>query len=814
MTTEHTHGTIVTVPLEEEMKRSYIDYAMSVIVARALPDVRDGLKPVHRRILHAMREQGMLPDRPYKKAARIVGDVIAKYHPHGDAAVYDAVVRMAQDFTLRYPLIDGHGNFGSLDGDPPAAMRYTEVRLSPLAMEVLRDIDKDTVDFQPNFDEEEEEPVVLPARFPQLLVNGSAGIAVGMATNIPPHNLGEVIDGCVMLLDNPEVTDKELFLAVKGPDFPTGATIAGRDGIREAYKTGRGIIKLRAVARIDELSGGRMRILITELPYLVNKARLLERMAELIRDRKVEGVADLRDESDRDGVRVVLELRREANPRVILNQLYKFTQLEETYGIILLALVNGEPKVLSLREMLQHYLEHQRTVIVRRTRYELRKAEERAHILEGLRVALDHLDEVIALIRRSGTPDEARAGLVRQFGLTEVQAQAILDLRLQRLTQLEREKIVEEYQELLKTIEYLRAVLASERMVRSIIKQELLDVRERFADERRTRITSAVDEIDVEDLIAEEDVVITLTHRGYVKRTPASVYRAQRRGGRGVSGAATRDEDFVEHLFVTSTHHWMLFFSDRGLVYRLKAHELPEAGRHARGTALVNLLPLQRHERVQAVIPVREFEPGRYLLFATRQGYVKKTELIGYETSLRATGLVAIKLEDGDALESVRLTDGHRQVVLATALGMVITFDETDVRPMGRATRGVKGITLDEGDQVVAMDVVQPGADLLVVTDRAFGKRTPLEEYRRQARGGKGLKTIRLTHKSGRVVAVRVVRPGDELMAITRGGILIRMPADGIPRYDTRITQGNILMRLEEGDELVDVARVAVGEET
>ncbi|HCW52115.1 MAG TPA: DNA gyrase subunit A, partial [Clostridiales bacterium] len=632
---EHTHGRIVTVPIEEEMKSSYIDYAMSVIVSRALPDVRDGLKPVHRRILYAMREEGMTPDKPYKKSARAVGQVIAKYHPHGDAAVYDAIVRMAQDFTIRYRLVDGHGNFGSLDGDPPAAMRYTEVRLAPLAMELLRDIDKETVDFAPNFDESEKEPVILPARFPNLLVNGSAGIAVGMATNIPPHNLGEVIDGLVALIDDPETDLQRLTGIIKGPDFPTGALILGRDGIKEAYRTGRGVITMRARAQIETVKGGRMRIVVTEIPYQVNKAGLIERIAELVREKKLEGISDLRDESDRHGVRVVIELRRDENPNVILNRLYKYTQMQQTFGIILLALVDGRPRVLNLREILVHYLDYQKEVITRRTRFELARAEARAHILEGLRVALAHLDEVIRLIRSSKDPDTARRGLMERFGLSEKQAQAILDMRLQRLTALERDKIEAEYKELTRTIEYLRAVLASERMVMQIVRRELLEVKEKYADERRTQILSGAvgDDFDVEDLIAEEDVVVTMTHRGYVKRLPAATYRSQRRGGRGVAGMGTREEDFVERLFVTTTHHHLLFFSNRGRVYRIKTHQIPEAGRTARGTAVVNLVPLERGETITAVIPVKELDSGAYLMMATRRGTVKRTGLSEFATA-------------------------------------------------------------------------------------------------------------------------------------------------------------------------------------
>ncbi len=804
-------GRIVPIDIQEEMKRSYIDYAMSVIVSRALPDVRDGLKPVHRRILYAMHEAGNTPDKPHKKSARTVGDVLGKYHPHGDTAVYDALVRMAQDFAIRYLLVDGHGNFGSIDGDPPAAMRYTEARLSRLAVEMLTDLDKDTVDFQPNFDDKEEEPKVLPSRFPNLLVNGSAGIAVGMATNIPPHNLGEVIDGIVMMIERPAVTTRELMQAIKGPDFPTGGLIMGKDGIKEAYETGRGTVRMRGVARIETGAGGKERILISEIPYQVNKAKLIERIAELVRDKKVEGVTDLRDESDRTGLRIVLELRRDANANVVLNRLYKYTPLQQTFGVIMLALVDSKPRVLSLQEMVHYYLFHQRDVITRRTQFELDRAEARAHILLGLRIALDRLDEVINLIRASRTVDEARAGLQQRFGLSEKQAQAILDMRLHRLTGLEREKIEEEYAELLKQIEYLRAVLASDKMIDAIIKKELLDIRQRFADERRTRITAAVNELEVEDLIPEEEVVITLTHFGYVKRLPLDTYRSQRRGGRGITGTLTREEDFVEDLFVATTHHDLLFFTNRGKLYRLKAHEIPEAGRQAKGTAIVNLLQLGTGEKVAAVIAVREAEPDRHLFFATRWGTVKKTKLEEY-ANIRAAGLIAINLEEGDELIGVRLSNGQSEVLLVSAHGQAIRFSEATVRPMGRAAQGVIGMRLDRGDAVVAMEVVDEEADLLVVTDQGFGKRTPLTEYRATGRGGKGIRTIHLTRRTGTLVGVRMVREGDELMIISANGVLIRMQVTDVSRLG-RDTQGVTLMRLDEGDQVMAVARVASKEE-
>ena len=798
--TESSHGRITTVPIEDEVKRSYIDYAMSVIVSRALPDVRDGLKPVHRRILYAMREEGMTPDKPYKKSARVVGQVLAKYHPHGDAAVYDAVVRMAQDFAIRYPLVDGHGNFGSLDGDPPAAMRYTEVRLTNLAVELLRDIDKDTVDFVPNFDESEKEPVILPARFPNLLVNGSSGIAVGMATNIPPHNLAEVVDALVALVDEPETTDlKRIMGIIKGPDFPTGAYILGRDGIKQAYSTGRGIITLRAKTQVETTKSGKTRIIVSEIPYQVNKASLVERIAELVRDRKLEGVADLRDESDRHGVRVVLELRREANPTVVLNRLFKFTQMQVTYGIILLALVDGRPRILNLKECLDHYLAYQKEVIVRRSRFELERAEARAHILEGLRIALANLDAVIRLIRSSKDPETARTGLEREFGLTERQAQAILDMRLQRLTALEREKVEQEYEELSRTIEYLRAVLGSERMVLQIVKRELLDIKERYADPRRTVITSSAvaQDFDVEDLIAEEDIVVTMTHQGYIKRLPADTYRSQRRGGRGVTGMGTKEEDFVEHLFVTTTHHYLLFFTNRGRVYRLKAHEVPEAGRSAKGTAVVNLVPVEPGETVSTVIPVRELAPGSYLFMATRRGTVKKTDLAEFDTA-RRSGIVALGLDEGDELIGVRLVLDGQEVLLATREGRALRFCVDEVRAMGRPARGVKGITLAPEDEVVSMDPVRRGGMVLTISERGLGKRTPVDEYPTHKRGGRGVLNMRVTARTGKVVGILMVEPGDEIMVISGKGTLIRVPVDQI-RLSGRNTQGVAVMRSEEG---------------
>lgn len=801
---EFTHGKILPVNIEQEMKKSYIDYAMSVIVLRALPDVRDGLKPVHRRILYSMSEQGNTPDKPHRKSARVVGDVLGKYHPHGDSAVYDAMVRMAQDFSIRNALIDGHGNFGSIDGDAPAAMRYTEVRLTKLSMEMLRDIEKETVDFRPNYDGTEQEPVVLPSRFPNLLVNGSSGIAVGMATNIPPHNLGEVIDGVVMLIDNPEASAKDLMKAIKGPDFPTGGLIMGREGIKAAYRTGRGTITMRAKARIEKMNNGKMRILVDEIPYQVNKAKLIERIAELVRDKKIDGITDLRDESDRNGLRVVIELRRDANPHVVLNQLYQHTQMQETFGIIMLALVDGEPRILNLRDMLHYYLEHQKEVITRRTRFDLAKAEERAHILEGLKIAIDHIDEVIAIIRRSPNVDTARNRLMERFGLTDRQAQAIVEMRLRQLTGLEREKIEEEYRELIKKIEYLRSVLANEKMVYSIIKEEILEIKKKFADERRTAIMDAVDKFAVEDLIAEEDMVITLTHQGYIKRLPASTYRSQRRGGRGVSAMTTKEEDFVEHLFITTTHHYLLFFTNKGKAYRLKVHEIPEAGRQAKGTAIINLLQLEADEKITAVIPLKDFSGDEYLFMATKEGTVKKTSITEFE-NIRKGGLFAISLREGDELIGVKLTKGDEEVLLSTRQGQTIRFKETEVRSMGRAATGVKGITLEEKDEVIGMDTARDDAYLLVVTSNGYGKRTPLSEYRTTGRGGKGIKTMKMTKRNGAIAGVKVVRDGDEVMLITENGILIRLEVSGISTMG-RDTQGVTLMNVEKGDRFVALA--------
>ena len=802
-------GRVLDVSIEEEMQKSYIDYAMSVIVARALPDVRDGLKPVHRRILWAMHEMGMTHDKPYKKAARVVGEVLGKYHPHGDLSVYDAVVRMVQDFSSRYPLLDGHGNFGSVDGDSPAAMRYTEVRMSRLASEMLRDIEKDTIDFGPNFDDSLQEPLVLPSRIPNLLCNGSSGIAVGMATNIPPHNLTEVLDAVIALIDKPEISTEELMELVKGPDFPTGGLILGSEGIREAYETGRGIITMRAQVRIEENENGKHQILVTELPYQVNKARLLERIAELARERRVEGIADLRDESDKSGLRVVIEVKRDANANVILNQLLKHTQLQQTFGIIMLALVSGRPAVLRLRDLLWHYLQHQKDIVTRRSRFELAKAEARSHILEGLRIALDNLDAVISLIRASQTVDEARQGLMTSFSLSEKQAQAILDMRLQRLTGLERSKIEEEYQELLKTIEYLRAVLSSETMVYRIVKKELSEIRDRYGDDRRTIIAAEEGDFAVEDLIAQEDTVIAITHGGYIKRVPVTAYRSQHRGGRGVTAIQTKEEDFVEHLFVTTTHHYILFFTSRGRVFRLKVHEIPEMGRQARGMAMVNLVQVDPGESVTAVIPVKDFEGGGYLFMATRKGFVKKTPVQDF-VHLRRTGLAALTLSEGDELISVCLTDGSSEMVLATATGMCLRFSEGDVRSMGRTARGVRGIHLKAGDEVVGMERAVEGRDVLVVASDGLGKCTALSEYRPRSRGTRGIKTIELSRPKGRarMVGFRVVSDTDEVMLISNQGIAIRLPVSDI-RKTGRVARGVTLIRLGEGQVVVALATVA-----
>ena len=799
------------IAIEDEMRSSYLDYAMSVIVGRALPDVRDGLKPVHRRILYGMNEMGLAHNRAYRKSAKIVGEIMGNYHPHGDAAIYDTLVRMAQDFNMRYPLVDGQGNYGSMDGDPPAAMRYTEARLTKLAEEMLADIDKETVDFVPNYDESRVEPVVLPAKVPNLLVNGAGGIAVGYATNIPTHNLAEVIDGLLLLLENPDVTVAQLMKKIPGPDFPTAGFIYGTEGIKKAYETGRGLLTLRAKVNIEsDERTDRERLIVTEIPYQVNKANLIEKIAELVQDRRVEGIADLRDESDRDGVRIVIELKRGEVPLVVLNNLYKHTQLQTTFGVIMLALVNNRPEVLNLKQILSAFIDHRREVVVRRTSFELRKAEERAHILEGLKIALDNLDAVITLIRRAQSPDEARSGLMQRFTLTEIQANAILDMRLQRLTQLERTKLVEEYREVLKQIEYLRSVLGSEALVRKIIKDELVEIREAYKDERRTQIVKEDAEISIEDLIAEEEVVVTISHAGYIKRNPVSLYRAQRRGGKGKIGMGIKEEDFVETLFTASTHDSLLFFTDAGKVYWLKVHEIPEAGRAAKGKALINLLALKSDEKVTATVPVKEFREDRYVVMATRQGVIKKTELSAFSNP-RQGGIIALSLDEGDKLIGVEITDGQREILLGTKQGITIRFKEDDVRPMGRTAHGVRGITLEEGDEVIGMETITPDSttSILTVTEGGYGKRTPVTEYRVQGRGGKGIISVKTTERNGLAVGFLQVRDGDEIMLMAAKGKILRCRVDDI-REIGRNTQGVRIIELEgEDDRVVAVARLA-----
>ena len=801
---EFGEGKILPVNLEQEMRNSYIDYAMSVIVSRAIPDVRDGLKPVHRRILYAMQEAGMTPGKPYKKSARIVGEVLGKYHPHGDSSVYDAIVRMAQDFSMRYMLADGHGNFGSVDGDPAAAMRYTEVRMSRISELMLQDIDKETVDFTPNYDESLKEPTVLPSKFPELLVNGTSGIAVGMATNIPPHNMNEVIDGVLMLIDNPDATAEELMTVIKGPDFPTGGLIMGTAGIKSAYSTGRGQIKMRAKANIETMSNGKPRIIVTELPYQVNKARLIEKIAELVRDKQIEGITDLRDESDRSGMRIVMELRKDINPDIMLNQLYKHTQMQETFGVIMLALVENQPKVLTLKQVLHYYIKHQEDVITRRTRYELAKAEARAHILEGLNIALDHIDAVITTIRESRTADIARTALMEGFSLSEKQAQAILDLRLQRLTGLEREKIEEEYQEILKRIEWLKSVLADEWKIMEIIKEELTEVKRKFGDERRTNITHDMSEIDIEDMIADDDVVISITHRNYIKRIKLDTYRRQNRGGTGVNGMPTKEDDFVENLLITTNHHTILFYTNKGRVYYLKAYQIVEASRTAKGTALINLLKLDKDEKVSAVIQVRDYDPDKYLFMATKMGVVKRVSLSDFNTS-RKIGVIAISLQEDDELIGVKITNGQQKIMLGTKNGMAIAFEEDQVRVMGRVARGVKGIRLTPGDEVVAMDSLKEDADVLTVTECGLGKRTTIDQYTVQHRGGKGLINLKVTEKTGKVIGMAVVQEDHELLLITEGGVVLRTSISGISQIG-RNTQGVIIMKPSEGDKVSSMA--------
>jgi DNA gyrase subunit A len=789
--------------IEEEMKVSYLDYAMSVIIGRALPEVRDGLKPVQRRILYAMFREGLLPGKKYSKSAGVVGEVLKKYHPHGDSAVYDALVRLAQDFNMRYPLVDGQGNFGSVDGDPAAAYRYTEAKLARIAEELLADIDKETVDFTPNFDETTDEPLVLPSRIPNLIVNGAAGIAVGMATNIPPHNLGEVIDGLIMLLEKPTITVEELMAVIKGPDFPTGGFIHGTSGIKDAYARGKGLIRIRAKARIEREHRGGESIIVSELPYQVNKARLIEKIAELVREKKIEGISDLRDESDRDGIRVVIELKRGEVAEVVLNNLYKHTQMETTFGIIMLALVGGQPHVLGLKRILDYFLRHRRDVIIRRTRFELRKAEERAHILEGLKIALDHLDEIIALIRASAGPAEAKAGLISRYPLSEIQAQAILDMRLQRLTGLEREKIISEYTEILKEIERLKAILGSEALVSGIIREELIEIRTKYADERRTEITEATKEITIEDLITEEEMVITLSHTGYIKRNPLSAYRSQRRGGKGLIGMETKEEDFVEQLFIGSTHDYMLFFSNLGRLYWLKIYQIPEAGRAAKGKALINVLQLSEGEYISTALPVRDFKDG-YLVMFTKNGTVKKTALTAYSNP-RGKGVIAINLDEGDELIAVRKTSGSNDLIIGTRNGLAIKFNEEDVREMGRTARGVRGMRLTKGDEVVAAVFVEEKTTILTVAENGYGKRTRTEDYPRHRRGGKGVIAIKLTEKGGKVAGLLQVRDEDEVVMITSVGKLIRTTAENISVHG-RNTQGVTLM--DTDDKIVSIAKV------
>jgi DNA gyrase subunit A len=802
----------IPVYIEDEMRQSYMDYAMSVIIGRALPDVRDGLKPVHRRVLYAMYDMGNTWNSSYKKAARLVGDVIGKYHPHGDMAVYDTIVRMAQDFSMRYPLVDGQGNFGSIDGDPPAAMRYTEIRMARLAEEILADIEKETVDFVPNYDDSLKEPTVLPSRIPNLLINGAAGIAVGMATNIPPHNLGEVVDGLVAMVENPNLTIQQLMKHIQGPDFPTGGFIHGVEPIVQAYNDGRGILQMRGKAFTETVKRtGKEQIIISEIPFLVNKARLIEQIAALVQEKKVEGISDLRDESDREGMRIVIELKRDAVPDIIINQLYKHTGLQESFGVNMLAIVEGRPKLLNLKEALKAFLDHRKEVVTRRTAYDLRKAEERLHVLEGLKIALDHLDAVITLIRSSKDPKVAKEGLMQSFGLSEIQAQAILDMRLQRLTGLERDKILQEHNETVELIGKLRSILASEKEIYRIIVEELKEIKERYGDERRTQIIAQSEEISIEDLIVDEDMAVTISHEGYIKRNPVALYRAQRRGGKGKIGATTREEDFVEYLFIASMHSYILFFTTIGKVYRIKVHELPQASRAGKGKPIVNLLSLEQREKVSAFLSVREFQDGRFVVFATKKGLIKKTDLMSYSNP-RSTGIRAIALEDGDEVIGVRLTDGQQEIILSTLDGQSIRFKEEQVRPTGRGAYGVVGMRMETGDEVVSMEILSPGADILTVSENGYGKRTAMEEYRLTARGGKGIITMKTTDKTGRVVGVQQVTEDDQLMLITNIGKIIRLRVKDI-RIIGRNTQGVRLIDLQEGERVVSLARLAEKEE-
>ncbi len=792
--------------IHDEMKNSYIDYAMSVIVSRALPDVRDGLKPVHRRILYGMSSLGITPDKPFKKSARIVGEVMGKYHPHGDISIYDAMVRLAQDFSTRYLLVDGHGNFGSVDGDGAAAMRYTEARMSPFSLEMIRDIDKDTVDFMPNFDEEEKEPVVLPSRFPNLLVNGSNGIAVGMATSIPPHNLGEVIDATVKMIDDDDCTVDDLIDIIKGPDFPTGAQILGKKGAREAYRTGQGKVTVRAVAEIEETDRGRSQIIISEIPFQVNKARLLEKIGELVKDKRIEGISAIRDESNRNGMRIVIELKKDANPRITLNRLYKHTQLQDNYSMIMIALVDGQPRLLNLYEILNEYLKHQKNVVTRRTKYDLNKAEARAHILEGLRIALDNIDEIIKIIRSSY--NDAREKLMDRFGLSEIQAQAILDMRLARLQGLEREKIENEYAELQKKIAYYKSLLADEKLLMGVIKDELLEIKEKYGDERRTRIVKDINDMDEEDLIEEKQVAITLTHLGYLKRIPADTYKTQKRGGKGITGLTTRENDFVSDLIMTSTHDNLMFFTNTGKVHRIKAYEIPEATRTARGTPAINFLNLMQRERITAVIPFRDFRDDKYLMAVTKDGTIKKTAISQFDTN-RKTGLIAINLKDGDELVDIKQTSGDDNVIIITKNGKCICFSEDDVRPMGRIAGGVRAIKLEDDDEVISMELVQPHEELLVVTSKGYGKRTPVKDYKIQARGGKGLLTYDKSkfNKTGELVGALVVDDEDEVLLINSEGTIIRIAAADISKLG-RATQGVKIMRADDDVNIISIAKV------
>ncbi|EQG53865.1 DNA gyrase, A subunit [Clostridioides difficile DA00142] len=802
---------ILPIEIAEEMKKSYIDYSMSVIAGRALPDVRDGLKPVHRRILYSMSELNLTPDKPYRKSARIVGDVLGKYHPHGDTAVYYAMVRMAQDFSTRALLVDGHGNFGSVDGDSPAAMRYTEAKMSKLSLELLRDIEKETVDFKPNFDESLKEPSVLPARYPNLLVNGSNGIAVGMATSIPPHNLAEVIDATVYLIDNPECSVDDLIKFVQGPDFPTAAIIMGKESIAEAYRTGRGKVKVRSRAFIEELPKGKRQIIDTEIPYQVNKAKLVERIAELVKEKRIEGISDLRDESNRNGMRIVIELKRDANANIVLNNLYKHSQMEDTFSIIMLALVDGQPRVLNLKQILYHYIKHQEDVVTRRTKFELNKAEARAHILEGLKIALDNIDAVISLIRASKTGQEAKLGLIEKFKLTEIQAQAILDMRLQRLTGLERDKIEAEYEDLIKKINRLKEILADERLLLNVIKDEITIIKENYSDERRTEIRHAEGEIDMRDLISDEEIAITLTHFGYIKRLPSDTYKSQKRGGRGISALTTREEDFVRHLVTTTTHSRLLFFTNKGRVFKLNAYEIPEGKRQAKGTTIVNLLQLSADEKIATLIPIDGNDENEYLLLATKKGIVKKTKREEFK-NINKSGLIAIGLRDDDELIGVELTDGKQEVLLVTKEGMSIRFDENDIRYMGRTAMGVKGITLSKEDFVVSMNLCSKGTDVLVVSKNGFGKRTNIEEYRSQIRAGKGIKTYNISEKTGTIVGADMVNEDDEIMIINSDGVLIRIRVNEISLFG-RVTSGVKLMKTNDEVNVVSIAKINIEEE-